>query len=116
MVKKKLNVLWAHEMESVSVDSILNEVFEKITTDDIYITFDVDYFPLDIVRSTGTPEPGGPGWYKTLDILEGLFKRYNVIGADVVELIGDTDDVPSFFAMALLVKKLLVYKFFFAKD
>ncbi|HLL83641.1 MAG TPA: agmatinase, partial [Longimicrobium sp.] len=34
--------------------------------DDVYITFDVDYFDPSLMPATGTPEPGGMTWYPTL--------------------------------------------------
>lgn len=110
--RHKLNILWAYEMETMTSGEILERVFEAISNDDVYLTFDVDYFSLDIIRSTGTPEPGGPGWYKTLRVLEGIFKKYSVIGMDVVELIGNDEDATSAFSAALLVRKCLANKFF----
>ena len=52
----------------------------------VYLTFDVDYFDPSIVPATGTPEPGGGEWWPTLEFLEALFRRTNVVAADVVEL------------------------------
>lgn len=52
----------------------------------VYITFDVDYFDPSFMPATGTPEPGGGEWYATLRLLEELFRRANVVAADIVEL------------------------------
>ena len=52
----------------------------------VYLTFDVDYFDPAVVPATGTPEPGGGTWWPTLDLLEALFRRTQVVAADVVEL------------------------------
>ena len=52
----------------------------------VYLTVDVDYFDPSVVPSTGTPEPGGGTWWPTLDLLGSLFRRANVVAADVVEL------------------------------
>jgi agmatinase len=62
--------------------------------------------------AVGTPEPGGFGWYETLDFLRELFVRRKVVGCDIVELMplkGFTG--PDFFA-ARLAYKLIGYKFF----
>jgi len=52
----------------------------------VYLTVDVDYFDPSVVPSTGTPEPGGGTWWPTLDLLDNLFRRADVVAADVVEL------------------------------
>jgi agmatinase len=52
----------------------------------IYLTFDVDYFDPAVLPATGTPEPGGGRWWPTIELLEALFRRTRVVGADVVEL------------------------------
>ena len=52
----------------------------------VYLTVDVDYFDPSVVPSTGTPEPGGAAWWPTLDLLDRLFRRTDVVAADVVEL------------------------------
>lgn len=55
--------------------------------DEIYITFDVDYFDPSIMPSTGTPEPDGFLYSETLDIFREIIKaNKKIIGFDVVEL------------------------------
>lgn len=71
----------------------------------IYITFDVDVFDPSVVRATGTPEPGGLGWYTALAMLEEIFAKKRVIGFDVVELCGG--DTVSAFAVARLIYRMI---------
>ncbi len=73
--------------------------------EDVYITFDVDYLDPSLMPSTGTPEPGGGDWYRTLRLLRRVFQERNVVGCDVVELA----PIPGFHAPDFLVAKL-VYK------
>ncbi|MBS1537348.1 MAG: agmatinase [Bacteroidetes bacterium] len=55
--------------------------------DDVYITFDVDYFDPAIMPATGTPEPDGFLYSETLDVFRKLRAAgKNIIGFDVVEL------------------------------
>jgi agmatinase len=54
--------------------------------DTVYITFDIDCFDPALVPGTGTPEPGGLGWYDALRLLGAVAARKRVVGADVVEL------------------------------
>jgi agmatinase len=78
--------------------------------DPVYITVDVDVFDWSVVRSTGTPEPGGLGWEEALELLETIFSMKVVAGFDVVELAKDPIDVSSPFAVAKLIYKMLGFK------
>ncbi|MFZ5424745.1 MAG: agmatinase [Patescibacteria group bacterium] len=105
----KVKVTFAQDLQEIDTTVVLEELVD-FTLDDVYITFDVDYFSNNIVSSTGTPEPGGIDWFTTMEILNGIFKNKNVLGIDVVELIGDTDTYSSF-NVALLIRKMLGFKF-----
>jgi len=91
-------------------DRWMEEALEALG-DPVYITFDVDYFDPTLVPSTGTPEPGGGDWYRTLRFLRRVFRERTVLACDVVELA----PVPGFpapdFLVAKLVYKLLGYRF-----
>ncbi len=73
--------------------------------DNVYISFDVDFFDPAFVPSTGTPEPGGGTWEQATALLRRVFAERNVVAADVVELA----PIPGFVAPDFLVAKL-VYK------
>lgn len=92
----------------------INEVIEMLT-DNVYITIDLDGLDPSIMPAVGTPEPGGLLWYDTLKLLRSIFKRKNVVGADVVELSPLPPDVSSDFLAAKLVYKIIGYKFFLKK-
>lgn len=77
---------------------------------DVYVTIDLDVFDPSILPSTGTPEPGGLGWYDVLDLLKETALRRNVIGFDVVELKPDSNRHSEFTA-AKLIYKFLGYVF-----
>jgi agmatinase len=78
---------------------------------DVYVTIDLDVFDPSIMPSTGTPEPGGLGWYEVLELLKKVFHNNNVVGFDVVELCPNkTNKAPDFLA-AKLIYKLISYKF-----
>lgn len=77
----------------------------------IFITLDVDVFDLSVIASTGTPEPGGLGWYEALELLRTIFETKTVVGCDVVELAHRPHDANSPFAVAKLIYKLIGYKF-----
>ncbi len=77
--------------------------------ENVYITVDVDYFDPSLIPSTGTPEPGGGGWYPTLELLEHVFREKNVVGCDVVELAPIPGMVAPDFLAAKLVYKLIAF-------
>jgi agmatinase len=82
----------------------------KRLSDNVYITIDLDVFDPSIMPSTGTPEPGGLGWYEVVDLLNNVSKKKNIVGFDVVELCPSNNVAPDFLA-AKLIYKLLSFKF-----
>jgi N1-aminopropylagmatine ureohydrolase len=101
-------IVWADEMwqDDVWMDRALEALGPKV-----YLTFDVDYFDPSLVPSTGTPEPGGLGWYRTLKFLRRVFREREVVAADVVELAPTPGLHAPDFLVAKLVYKLLIYRF-----
>ena len=83
----------------------------KSLGENVYITIDLDAFDPSIMPSTGTPEPGGLFWNETLDLLKQVFKNYNVVGFDIVELAPIKELPAPDFMAAKLYYKLLSYKF-----
>ncbi|WP_299889167.1 agmatinase [uncultured Ruegeria sp.] len=51
-----------------------------------YVTIDIDAFCPSIAAGTGTPSHGGFLYYDVLEILQGLAKRGDVVGIDLVEV------------------------------
>jgi len=74
---------------------------------DIYLTLDVDGLDPSVIGATGTPVPGGPGWWDTLAFLERAIAGRNVVGFDVVELAPRPNDHASDFAAAQLVYSVM---------
>lgn len=101
-------LVWADEMWED--DEWMDRALEALGPD-VYLTFDVDYFDPSLVPSTGTPEPGGGDWYRTLRFLRRVFAERNVIAADIVEL-APTPGMPApDFLVAKLAYKLISYRF-----
>ncbi|MFH1389561.1 MAG: arginase family protein, partial [Candidatus Margulisiibacteriota bacterium] len=73
----------------------------------LYVTIDVDVFDPAVIRSTGTPEPGGLDWNETIDLLAAISQKVNIVGFDLVELSPKRDDLASDFTAAKLVYKLI---------
>jgi agmatinase len=80
----------------------------SLLNDDVYITIDLDVFDPGIMPSTGTPEPGGLGWYQVMKLLSTVSKSKRIRGFDVVELCPSESKAPDFLA-AKLIYTLLSY-------
>jgi agmatinase len=83
--------------------------------DPVFITFDVDVFDWSVIRSTGTPEPGGFFWHEAISLLQEIFSVKRVVGFDIVELVGDDNDRNSSFAAAKLIYKVIGFSGFIQK-
>lgn len=77
----------------------------------VYLTIDLDAFDPSVLPATGTPEPGGIGWYDMLSYLRLLFEQREVVGFDIVELAPIKGFPASEFLVAKLYYKMLSYKF-----
>jgi agmatinase len=80
-------------------------------TDNVYLTIDIDGLDPSIVPTTGTPEPGGLGWYETLTLIRQIAEAKRIVGMDLVEYsYRENNDSPAFLC-AKLVYKTLSYIF-----
>lgn len=82
----------------------------RLLSENVYVTIDVDVFDPGIMPSTGTPEPGGLGWYQVLKLLRAVSKVKRIVGFDVVELCPSSAKASDFLA-AKLVYTLISYVF-----
>jgi agmatinase len=74
-------------------------------TDNVYLTIDIDGLDPSLVAQTGTPEPGGLGWYEVIGLIRTLARSRRVVGMDLTEY----SYVEGFDASAFLCAKL-IYK------
>jgi agmatinase len=72
----------------------------------VYITIDIDVLDPSIMPSTGTPEPGGLGWYEVLALLKSVSAKKRIVGFDVVELLPSENKAPDFLAAKIMYKLL----------
>ncbi|MGZ6392543.1 MAG: agmatinase, partial [Ktedonobacterales bacterium] len=84
----------------------IDEVVAALS-DEVYVTIDIDAFDPSLVPGTGTPEPGGLGWYDVVDLLTAVTARKRVVGGDVVELSPLVEGHVSPVVAAKLVYKLI---------
>lgn len=99
-------VFWAHDIVPASDDSWLDDVVSLLTRN-VYVTIDLDAFDPSLIPATGTPEPGGLGWYEVNGLLRRVASASRVVGFDVVELLPAPGHHASAFAAAKLVYRFL---------
>jgi len=52
----------------------------------VYLTIDVDGLDPAVMPATGTPEPGGLGWWELLAMIRAVARHRPIVGFDCVEL------------------------------
>ena len=75
--------------------------------DHIYVTFDLDGLDPSVLPATGTPVPGGLGFYQSLDLVESTLKGRKCVGIDIVELAPIAGQPASDFTAALIAYHLM---------
>ena len=101
-------IFWAKDIVGRTdwIDSAINSL-----TENVYLTIDIDGLDPSLVPTTGTPEPGGLGWYEVLTLIRKLAEKRRVVGMDLVEFAKtNNSDAPAFLC-AKLVYKSLAYIF-----
>ncbi|MGQ9425005.1 agmatinase [Gilvimarinus sp. F26214L] len=69
----------------------------------VFFTLDIDGMDPSIFPSTGTPVPGGLGWYQTLGLFESVARQREIIGMDLLEFA----PIPNFHAYEFAASQLL---------
>ncbi|MFH2034894.1 MAG: agmatinase [Candidatus Zixiibacteriota bacterium] len=88
----------------------VSEIVNSIDTNQVYVTIDVDGLDPSIMPATGTPVQGGLEWYFTIDLLRELFRRKEIIGADIVEVAPRPNDVVTEYGAAQLAYTMLALR------
>ena len=97
-------IFWARDVVGKTdwIDAAINSL-----SDQVYLTIDIDGLDPSIVPTTGTPEPGGLGWYETLSFIRQLAERKQIVGMDLVEYsYFENYDSPAFLCSKLVYKSL----------
>jgi agmatinase len=83
----------------------------ELLPETVYLTIDLDAFDPSLVPATGTPEPGGLGWYQVNDLVRRVARRRRIVAFDVVELLPIPGEHASDFIAAKLVHRVLAEVF-----
>ncbi|HEX7175455.1 MAG TPA: agmatinase [Pyrinomonadaceae bacterium] len=101
-------IFWAKDI--VGRTDWWEEAVEGLT-ENVYLTIDIDGLDPSLVAQTGTPEPGGLGWYETVGLIRTLARQRRVVGMDLNEYAYVEGQTASAFLCAKLIYKSLSYIF-----
>ena len=73
----------------------------------VFFTLDVDGLDPSVLPATGTPVPGGLGWYQALGLFESVARQRRIIGFDLMEFAPIAGFHAFDFAAALLAYKMM---------
>lgn len=97
-------IFWARDI--VGKTDWIDEAVDSLS-DEVYLTIDIDGLDPSIVPTTGTPEPGGLGWYETLALIRRIAEKKRIVGMDLVEYsYSENYDSPAFLCSKLVYKTL----------
>jgi agmatinase len=105
---EKERIFFAHEL--CYDKKLYSKAIDKLT-ENVYVTLDLDVFDPSLLPSTGTPEPGGPGYFELMHFLREVAGKKNIVGFDVVELCPSIENKTSDFIAAKVIYQLLSYIF-----
>lgn len=96
------DILSVRQIRAMGKDAVLERIPAGV---DYYVTIDIDGFDVSIAPGTGTPSHGGFTYYEVLEMLQGLSKRGNIVGMDLVEVAPAYDQTGS---TAILAAQILM--------
>lgn len=73
----------------------------------VFFTLDIDGMDPSVFPSTGTPVPGGLGWYQTFSLFESVAQQRDIIGFDIMEFAPIKGFHAYDFAAAMLTYKMM---------
>lgn len=109
VAERKLKVYWARDV--VGRVAWQRDVLATLAGHPVFVTVDLDGLDPSIMPATGTPEPGGLGWYDVTRLLDMVGRHCTVVGADITELAPapERDSRPSAFLAARLAAKMVAW-------
>src|ERR1041385_1750334 len=101
-------IFWAKDI--VGRNDWWDDAVEGLT-ENVYLTIDIDGLDPSLVSATGTPEPGGLGWYDAIGLIRTLARKRNIVGLDLTEYSYVEGQSASAFLCAKLIYKTLAFVF-----
>ncbi|MBU4286067.1 MAG: agmatinase [Verrucomicrobia bacterium] len=104
----RLPVFWARDIVQARSEAWMKAVLARLGKR-VYISIDVDCLDPSLMPGTGTPEPGGLGWYALSGLLRRVCAARRVVAADLVEVAPVPGTPACEYIAARLAAKLMLY-------
>lgn len=101
----RIHVHWAKDQSAWNIEQIVGPLRGR----PIYVTFDIDALDPSLMPATGTPVPGGLGYWQALAILRRAAEVATIVGGDLVELAPMKGQHGCDFTAASIAYKMLSY-------
>jgi agmatinase len=101
----RITIHWAKDQGRWDIEDIVKPLAGR----PVYVTFDIDALDGAVMPATGTPTPGGLGYWQALAILRRACAVGNVVGADLVEFAPIEGFHAYDFTAAAIAYKMLSY-------
>jgi arginase family enzyme len=103
--EEEMAVRKQHKVLFQDADQLVpNNITEIILPDNfpkkVFFTLDIDGMDPSVFPSTGTPVPGGLGWYQTLSLFESVARQREIIGFDLMEFALTAQLITHFFCLS----------------
>ena len=105
-LRRERNVFFVDAEELVTRNIMEIELPEDFPQN-VYVTFDVDGLDPSIMPATGTPVPGGLGYYQSLSLIKSALKGRKCVGIDINELAPKPGSEASDFTAAQITYALM---------
>jgi agmatinase len=103
--RDRITIHWAKDQASWDIERIVGPLVGR----PVYVSFDIDALDGAIMPATGTPTPGGLGYWQALAILRRACAVGRIVAADLVEFAPIPNMHAFDYTAAALAYKLLAY-------
>jgi agmatinase len=104
--RDRITIHWAKDQARWDIEAIVAPLRGR----PVYVTFDIDALDSAVMPATGTPTPGGLGYWQALGILRrACAEAGGVVGADLVEFAPIAGLHACDYTAAALAYKMLAY-------
>jgi agmatinase len=103
--RSRISIHWAKDQARWDIEEIVRPLAGR----PVYVTFDIDALDAAVMPATGTPTPGGLGYWQALAILRRACAVGNVVGGDLVEFAPIEGFHAYDFTAAAIAYKMLSY-------
>lgn len=95
------------DAEELVTQNIMSTELPDDFPQNVYVTFDVDGLDPSIMPATGTPVPGGLGYYQSLGLIESALRGRKCVGIDVNEFAPGPDSKAWDFTVAQITYAIM---------